>query len=615
MLKLIDGNKLPVVSLLEYLNQSRTLIIPQWQREYSWDVGEDQQVDTLLDDLQTFYLNKEVSQYLIGSVILCDEATNLTKKSPLLIDGQQRSLTFTLFLMCARKYLRTHDLIKGHNDSHMKLSNDILDSLTENPDGKFVPKVSMNQAKANEILAELFDWCNNTTSTVGADIFQRSDLQTRTQKNLTEVAKFIYSKFDSEEWIQKENFIDALIKILNGIKIIELTVTDKRESIAIFDRINDRGMVLSKADLIKNIIFSRVTDKEFDAISENWNDMSEKLMETKKVRLQDPKYLLRAMSHIQFGAHPGYDNLADFWEKKFNDAEASVTPRDFSDSLPIAARNLLALVNNEHSSFGELSEIFLSSELGSVQHFSILLAGARISNEASYRYLMTQVNYRTLLYMFAKERTQTFDLMVPEWAKAVHDLGVHATIEQLQKVYKDVALPNQELYDNLKLRMSEWLYGSAGDRKKIRAVLALLSTHLNLECKKPMRMQDAMRATKKKGIEPWHLEHIAPQAKNADLVWHGIGNLVLLAPVDNREASDKDPSLKQLHYNQSELVLTKTLSNMAIGNAAESKVQALYSKIGIAAPEWSLDKWTVSAVEKRAEFYYEYLVSIFKSLE
>jgi uncharacterized protein with ParB-like and HNH nuclease domain len=222
MLKLIDGNKLPVVSLLEYLNQSRTLIIPQWQREYSWDVGEDQQVDTLLDDLQTFYVNKEVSQYLIGSVILCDEATNSTKKSPLLIDGQQRSLTFTLFLMCARKYLRTHDLIKGHNDPHMKLSNDILNSLTENPDGKFVPKVSMNQAKANEILAELFDWCNNTTSTVGADIFQRSDLQTRTQKNLTEVAKFIYSKFDSEEWIQKENFIDALIKILNGIKIIEL---------------------------------------------------------------------------------------------------------------------------------------------------------------------------------------------------------------------------------------------------------------------------------------------------------------------------------------------------------------------------------------------------------
>ena len=105
-------------------------------------------------------------------------------------------------------------------------------------------KVSMNQARANEILAELFDWCNTTSPTVGLDIFQRSDMQTRTQRNLSEVAKFIYLKFEIEEWVPKDAFISSLIKIMDGIKLIELTVTDKRESIAIFDRINDRGMQL-----------------------------------------------------------------------------------------------------------------------------------------------------------------------------------------------------------------------------------------------------------------------------------------------------------------------------------------------------------------------------------
>jgi uncharacterized protein with ParB-like and HNH nuclease domain len=87
MLKLIDGNKLPVVSLEEYFNQHRTLVIPPWQREYSWG---DQQVETLLDDLKNFYENRGVSQYLLGSIILCEENVDGEKSEPLLIDGQQR---------------------------------------------------------------------------------------------------------------------------------------------------------------------------------------------------------------------------------------------------------------------------------------------------------------------------------------------------------------------------------------------------------------------------------------------------------------------------------------------------------------------------------------------
>jgi uncharacterized protein with ParB-like and HNH nuclease domain len=612
MLKLIDGNKLPVVSLEEYFNQHRTLVIPPWQREYSWG---DQQVETLLDDLKNFYENRGVSQYLLGSIILCEENVDGEKSEPLLIDGQQRSLTLTLFLMCARKYLKTNNLIDGTSDKHTKLSQDILNCLTDNPEGRYFPKVSMNQAKANEILAELFDWSNTTSPTVGADIFQRADLQTRTQRNLSEVAKAIYSKFQSNEWVLLDDFIPALIKIMDGIKLIELTVTDKRESIAIFDRINDRGMILSKADLIKNIIFSRVSDKEFDLISDNWNEMSEKLMETKKVRLQDPKYLLRAMSHVQFGAHPGYDNLATFWEDKFNDAETKISAKSFSDSLPVNAKSLLSLVKGEHPDFQSIPEIFLASELGSVQHYSVLLAGSQISDEKAYRTLMSQVNYRTMLYMLSKERTQSFDLMVPEWANAVHALKAGATVDQLKEVYRNVALPTDEIFYNLQMRMSEWLYGSAGDRKKMRAVLALLSTHLNNACGKPLKIQDAMRSSRRAGMQPWQLEHIAPQSRNTEPIWHGIGNLVLLAPTDNLEASDKDPSLKKLHYNQSELVLTKTLSDMPIVNTSATKVSELYSKLGNFAPSWSLDSWDKKAIDARGEFYYKYLVHIFKSLE
>lgn len=101
------------------------------------------------------------------------------------------------------------------------------------------------------------------------------------------------------------------------MKLIEITLDNKKESIAIFDRINDRGMKLTSADLIKNILFREVSDKEFDSISDYWKPMSEKLMETKKSRLQDPKYLIRSMAQMHHGAHLSYDDLVSHWEQIF----------------------------------------------------------------------------------------------------------------------------------------------------------------------------------------------------------------------------------------------------------------------------------------------------------
>ena len=98
----IPGGGLPVKNLLEYLSMDRTLVIPPWQREYSWSTGEDDQIDTLLKDLKSFIESESTFEYLIGSVVLCELPEE--KSHPLLIDGQQRTLTLTILLMCIRKF-------------------------------------------------------------------------------------------------------------------------------------------------------------------------------------------------------------------------------------------------------------------------------------------------------------------------------------------------------------------------------------------------------------------------------------------------------------------------------------------------------------------------------
>ena len=92
--KELENGGIPVISLMEYFTQSRVLVIPPWQREYSWSVAEDEQVDTLLKDLKKFLTDDSASEYLLGSIVLCTLPNENSR--PLLIDGQQRTLTLTL---------------------------------------------------------------------------------------------------------------------------------------------------------------------------------------------------------------------------------------------------------------------------------------------------------------------------------------------------------------------------------------------------------------------------------------------------------------------------------------------------------------------------------------
>ena len=613
MLKLESDRYLPVVPLSEYFSQFRVLIIPPWQREYSWDTGDDSQVETLLKDFSKFARSESDKEYLLGSIILCEERKDLDKSEPLLIDGQQRSLTLTLFLMCCRKYIKNHNLIDGRNNQHIAIANKINECLTDNPMGKYFPKVSMNQARANEILAEIFTW-SESTSNVGNEIFKRADSQTVTQKNLCAVAEYIYDKLEEEEFFAKSKIVENIGKILDGVKLIEITLDNKKESIAVFDRINDRGMKLTSADLIKNILFREVSDKDFDSISDYWKPMSERLMETKKIRLQDPKYLIRAMAQMHHGAHLSYDDLVSHWEGVFADENKGMSPMDFAKELSLSAEQLLTFVKREHPVHGNLSEIYLSGELGSVQHYAVLLAGSRISDKKAFLHLLRQVNARTLIYMYSKERTQAFDLMIPNWAHGVFSLGVNATVEGLNKVYKDFALPAVERFEALNLNMMKWRYTNAGDRKKIRSVLALLSAHFNQLCEKQIKVEDAMRTRRTREGQTWEIEHVLPQSINKTDEYQQIGNLVLLAPVDNRDASNALPQDKKLHYNQSDLVLTKTLSDLSLSNTAESAYSKLLTDLGMIKPLFNLEKWNIEAIKVRGEFYFNYLKYILESV-
>lgn len=620
MLRVQDG-RVPVLNLHEYFTGHSLLRIPSWQRDYSWDASDEGQVGVLLEDLQTFASDGEATEYLMGSVILCE-----SNDAPehLVIDGQQRGLTLSIFLMAALKYIRNNGLVGANDAAEMALATKINACVNAGQIGiDFKSRLVMNNPKADKVIRTIHSWTQLDDSD-GDDILSLKSGSTKSERNLIEAAQYIYRRLKSGEVFAKEKFMASMGKIIGSVKLVVLTLDDQIEALRVYDRINNRGMVLSSADLIKNIIFMNVKDGEFDAVSDSWLEMSKELNGTGKVRLQDPKFLLRMLASIETGSKITYDRLVEYWSDLID--KGSVDALDFAADLPIRAAALKKLASSQTMiPAGEVedwiepvpvlvTQLHIPYELNSVQHYSVLLAGMHFEKPETLQRLGLQVANRALLYIFAQERTQSFETIIPAWANAVLKLPKDTEPADLDIVYKTTAFqadnPVDLLESALQANIRSWTYENASDRKRIRALFALL----NLEVSKHFSAVDLMRTrrlpSEKNG---WDIDHIMPKSLVQEKWVHRIGNLTPLSPPDNRWAGTIKPieKIDQNFYNQSLVALTKVCDNLdrqspviraQIQDALdEAKVQINYT----------VDtNWGESGVDARTEFFVQWATHV-----
>ena len=603
----------PVLNLNSYFTQNFTLSVPPWQREYTWDAtNEDGEVAILLDDLKQFVEDEQKTEYLLGAVILCKtEDPGVVY----LIDGQQRTVTLTLLMMCCYQHLKANEALSA---KHFRFQTKIHNMITSSDYG-YKPHVNFTQENANKILAQIWDWMN-AESERGAKFIEETETYSRTQNNLLSVIGFISKKLQNEDWFKTEDLVPALEKILEGVKLIQLQLDGKREAIQAYDRINHRGLRLNDADLIKNQLFEMVDDKAFDEISESWQGMVHSLQESKSGKFQDPKYLIRAHAWtVSDGKKITYDDLSDFY--KANYLGKSQEPLAFAQELERFATSLVNYIKHKHVKHGDLPLLHPSQALGSVQHFPVLLAGDEITSKESFTTLYNQVASRTLLYVLSKERPPEFESYIPKWAAAVRKAGKAVTTQELDSIYNEFAFGSPEtasatrekLINNLHLQMDSWRVTNSADKKKIRASLAVMSWWLDQLCEKTFPDIDDFFKTRKIKKTGWDIEHIAAVAFETtgislDLK-HSIGNLALLSPQDQRGAKNDPPEKKLAIYTHSVLILSKTVTGESFTPRINKVRDEIYSKCGIE-PTWSLVNWDSNAIAARQDFYKSFMTAI-----
>lgn len=145
-------------SIDDALRVQRKYVIPRFQREYAW---ENEELQTIYEDLiENIYIREGVfstNDYFIGSLVLVGDDDDTSKIERLVVDGQQRLMTFTIaFAVLAQKFKelgqeklseKTHLNVMGEDND----GNPYAKLVNENPKPFFQRRIQQKDIDFNAI--------------------------------------------------------------------------------------------------------------------------------------------------------------------------------------------------------------------------------------------------------------------------------------------------------------------------------------------------------------------------------------------------------------------------------------------------------------------------------
>lgn len=240
--------------------------IPPYQRPYAWT---SEQVDDLWDDLA----GNVTGSHFLGSVVLSSEE----EMRPQVIDGQQRLTTLMLVLSVLRDACHERGLTQVVDRINKRL---IADDLASG-DAYFKFKTS----PANwSVFRDLVLRGPGDVSRKTEDDF---DKPTRARNrplldNLSRLRTHLASRLSTLPEVQQGAWLEQLHKFLmERVELVVIEVQNLADAFLLFETLNDRGLQLSAADLLKSHLLGEVArnggDEDVDAAAADWDSMLDDL--------------------------------------------------------------------------------------------------------------------------------------------------------------------------------------------------------------------------------------------------------------------------------------------------------------------------------------------------
>lgn len=320
-----------LIGIGKLLSQSR-LVVPIHQRPYAWG---DDQVDDLFRDINDALKRDKKEEYFLGTVVLANSESDRES----IIDGQQRLVTTSILIAALRDYF--------YNKSQYQRANAIAQEYLSKQDIRTQEETAYLDLTPEDrkfVLSRVIlppSDAGRTVSPVG-----------KSQEKIAGAIK-IAEAFVASIANNNQNPDDALLDLLDFVRdrarVIAVKTGDEANAFIIFEVLNDRGLDLTIADLIKNYVF-RIAADRIAEVSASWSKMLTAV--TDVAGEPDVRGFIR-QSWIASHGLTREKQLYSVLKKHVNDKENAVS---YAQNLAKQAITYAALANPTHDRWNDYDD-------------------------------------------------------------------------------------------------------------------------------------------------------------------------------------------------------------------------------------------------------------------
>ena len=228
--------KASATPFLPFLHKATQFVIPIYQRNYSWD---EKQCQQLWEDILRVGTNDAIPLHFIGSIVYVQGGhASISVGAPLLvIDGQQRLTTLTILLEALARFTNKNEPLDGF--SAKKIKHKYLTNPLEDDDRFY--KLSLSDTDKETLKA----------------LVRNSELPKEFSIRIKENFEFF-----SDAIVTNSSKIVQICNGVNKLMIVDIALErDQENPQLIFESMNSTGKALSEADLIRNYILMGLEHK------------------------------------------------------------------------------------------------------------------------------------------------------------------------------------------------------------------------------------------------------------------------------------------------------------------------------------------------------------------
>ncbi|MCL2682625.1 MAG: DUF262 domain-containing HNH endonuclease family protein [Bacteroidales bacterium] len=530
--------------------------VPRNQRRYVW---EQQNWIDIYDDILLVADNQATSHF-IGSIVLKDEGQEDGLSKYTIIDGQQRILTLTIFLIAIMYTMKKRGLIDdfGGTQKHL-LATDNKSRSRE----IVYPEHHLTLPKMlNAVLEVGQEELMGKSISVFADL---CSVSLSKDKNIISAFKFFAEKLDgvnSEKLLQIRN---ALI----GISYVDIIATSEEDSYTIFEILNARGLDLEDHELLKNYILRYLQPIERrDVAKRLWEEIETNLI----------KGIQSFLRHYAIHKY-NYNNQKKKDSSIYKSIQLATKGREVGrllDDIRLKSSYYSKMLVPEQDNLVEY-EIFSFFKSSRVELFRPLILS--IMNQRANGNIdeQTYVSILEFLYRFficykiiGEEGSNKLSDTVHKYAYLIENEYSADKLDECVRSLK-AKLPTLELFTNSFKNVgysNRWeIYQDPKVKERCKLVLELIEKYIS-------GRSVNMDVT---------IEHILPDSEGVNNAQ--IGNLFLLESNLNRRCADKPIEEKYEIYNESALMCPRKFVERYQGkefipaNRTKFLAELIYNKV------------------------------------